>query len=237
MKALRIAGWCLAGTVCLLVGANLVPRGYQYYRAGALSTAFMRAHPQAVGQSPAERVAIKARDIAARIDSTRYSHWTTIDEAAGVYVTDCSGLACYLLRNAASRSYHAVPTNWFAHRPQASMFYNTFLSSPDSGSTTGWQRVHALADARPGDFIAWYSPGHRWWQNTGHIVTVIDTPVVEVGDTVRVRILESGGGRRIEDTNHPGNWGVGSGIAQFAVDETGALKGTAAIGRPVDDGQ
>lgn len=235
MRIFRIALMVVGTLIALVVIANLTARGYGRYRVSALSTSFREAHPEAASLPAHERVALKGREVAARVDSTRYSHWTSIDESAGRYLTDCSGLVCFLLRNAAPESYRSLPVKWYAHRPQASKFYEAFVSAPDSTGAGGWQRIRRLEDARPGDIIAWADPEHRFWENTGHVVVVIDTPVVESGgDTVRVKLLESGGGRRIDDSNKPNNWGVGTGIARLAVDASGELKGNGAIGRPVD---
>lgn len=234
MKIIRWAGWIVGGIIVLLIAANLSARGYQAYRAWSLSRAFAARHPDIQDRTPADRLTVKAAEILSSLKTTRYDHFTSIDESAGEYFTDCSGLACYLLRNAAPESYRTVSTNWYAVRPQASRFYQAFESAPETNSKTGWQKIDALIDARPGDFIAWFSRGHRFWENTGHIVMVLETPVQEEGDTVRVRVLESGGGRRIDDTNEPGVRGVGAGTMRITVDESGALKGNGAIGRPVD---
>lgn len=112
MRIIRITTYAFTGLLLCLVLLFFGGRGYHSYRAWSLSRAFASAHPDLMSQPAADRVVVKARQIAERIDSTRYSHFTSIDESAGRYVTDCSGLACYLLRNAAPKSYQALYAQW-----------------------------------------------------------------------------------------------------------------------------
>jgi hypothetical protein len=77
-----------------------------------------------------------------------------------------------------------------------------------------------LADARPGDVIAWRhekpKPG-----NTGHVVIVDQRPVVEEDGLVRVVIIDSTTKPQVDDTRAKGTSGVGRGTMWFKVDAEG----------------
>lgn len=208
---------------------------------------FIYANPGIMKQPASLRVLKKAQYILDNVKETRYSHWTSIDEQTGKYYADCSGLVCFILRAAAPESFRSVPVEMIGHRPRAKCFYRIFADSPENSAQNGWMRIRSLYDAAPGDFIAWEFPGAKHWENSGHVMMILEKPVIEENNTVRVRILDSTGGRHAEDTRKNGETGIGAGIIWFTVDEDGApvayqtsenkamrYHDRISIGRPVD---
>ena len=90
----------------------------------------------------------------------------------------------------------------------------------------GWAQVAVLADAPRGDLIAWQlflqpEPGH----DTGHVVFVAETPIVDDQGNFAVRVYDSAIVPHFDDTRGagPGQWpnGVGSGFINFQADDDG----------------
>ncbi len=164
----------------------------------------------------------KARQIQAGVKTTKYSHKTTVDEAKGIYFLDCSGLADYILSKAAPASLESVPVDPHHSRARAKNFCDTFLRAPTDKPRDGWLRILKMLDAEPGDFIAWKNDPMPAKGNTGHVVMVLEKPVLENDGTVRVVVLDASSGRHANDTRKKGEDGVGSGTIWFKVDESGA---------------
>lgn len=124
------------------------------------------------------------------IRTTKYEHRTQIDEEKGAYLCDCSGFVGYVLNRTVGKDGGGALGDG-RKRPLA-MDYEKFFAaaSASRNSDSGWQRIVRLADARPGDVIAWRhekpKPG-----NTGHVVIVDERPILEDDGLVRVRIIDS----------------------------------------------
>ena len=159
--------------------------------------------------------------ILSELKSTRYSHKTMVDEDAGMYHLDCSGLACYVLKHVAPKALAAVPKDG-RPRARAKDFYEAFSSAPINESGNGWQRIVRLLDAEPGDVIAWRKDPLPPKGNTGHVVIVMGKPVADGKNTVRVRICDSSKSRHAQDTRAKGDTGIGVGVMWFRVDDNGA---------------
>src|SRR5205814_1198924 len=86
---------------------------------------------------------------------------------------------------------------------------------------TAWQRVIRIADARPGDFIAWQKLEAKPGDNTGHIVMVDSVPVKEGTGRYKVEIIDSTESPHAMDTRAPGQSGVGRGTIWFVTDGSG----------------
>ena len=164
----------------------------------------------------------EARRILAQMKDTRYSHTTRVDEAEGTYELDCSGLATILLKAAAPRSLAAVPHAARRKRPLAFEFHDAFAAAPaDETKAAGWRRVERLADARPGDLIAWRRQEIIPGESTGHVAILDAAPVREDDGQFRVVVIDSTGKPHGDDTRKEGATGVGRGTMWFTVDAAG----------------
>jgi len=182
-----------------------------------LSQGTTRAEPAAA--SPVWK---QAKQIQANLKTTKYNHKKTVNEEEGIYILDCSSLACYILSKAAPASLESVPVDPHYRHARAKNFCDTFLHASTNKSHNGWLRIVRVIDAEPGDFIAWKKDPMPPKGDTGHVVMVLEKPVLESDGTVRVVVMDASKGRHANDTRKKGEDGVGSGTIWFKVDESGA---------------
>jgi len=173
----------------------------------------------------------EARRILANVKTTHYSHRTEVDETAGHYDLDCSGLATLILKNVAPAQLRTVRHAEGKSRPRAFEFYEAFATAP-TNATSGWLRVQRVLDARPGDFIAWRKVKIVPGESTGHIVIVDALPVPETNGTVRVTVIDSTTAVHAEDTRRAGTTGIGRGTMWFVVNAAGSRSGRCGKIRP-----
>lgn len=167
----------------------------------------------------------EAERILNSIQSTVYQHNTEIDEKAGAYRCDCSGFVGYVLNCTTAKGDPTGPLGDKKKRPLAMDYEKFFEKAPvKNGGDGRWQQVAKLADARPGDVIAWRHekpmPG-----NTGHVVIVDQWPIVEEDGLVRVVVIDSTTKPQVDDTRAKGTSGVGRGSMWFIVDADGHATG------------
>ncbi len=94
------------------------------------------------------------------------------------------------------------------------------LARLDKGETRGnWTRIGRVADARPGDVIAWLRPKSVKSNNTGHVGIIVKTPIErEAGESAYlVRIADSSRLRHDDDTRGT-NDGFGYGTILIQAD-------------------
>ena len=156
------------------------------------------------------------------IKTTQYKHDTQIDEKKGLYLCDCSGFVGYVLQQTVAKNDPKNgPLGDGNKRPTASQFEKAFAKAPTKpDGSARWQRVERLADARPGDVIAWRHekpmPG-----NTGHVVFVAERPVLESDGLVKVVIVDSTTKPMVDDTRAAGTSGIGRCTMWFTIDDEG----------------
>jgi hypothetical protein len=174
---------------------------------------------------PANAAACGVHDEAVRIlnsiQTTEYRHKTEINEKKGAYYCDCSGFVGYVLNRTAAKDDSKGPVGNNMHLPRAMDYQKAFAAAPEKIEAAGrWQKVHYLVDARPGDVIAWRhekpKPG-----NTGHVVIVDQTPVVEKDGLVRVAVIDSTTLSSVDITADKGKSGIGRRTMWFTMDKEG----------------
>ncbi len=161
------------------------------------------------------RVLQVLQELRASVRDTRYDHSTRIDPAAGRYHFDCSTMAAWVLGRATPRARAALP----AGRPLAVDFWRAIRDAPTTRPRNGWLRVARIADARPGDVLAWPRP--RWFRsnNTGHVAFVAEPPTVTArGVLVRVTDATSVGHQDDPRNREGGPTGFGQGTLLIATD-------------------
>jgi hypothetical protein len=164
----------------------------------------------------------QAKQIVSNLKTSRYSSKTIVDEKAGTYALDCSGLACFILGKTAPESLAAVTIDPGRNHARAINFYNTIFNAPENSARNGWQRISRLLDAKPGDFIVWRKHSIPLKGNTGHMVIVFEEPVVEEDGTIRIVVMDSSRTRHAQDSRVQGSSGIGVGVLWFKVDKNGA---------------
>jgi hypothetical protein len=192
---------------------------------GMIAASCLQADAARRGDRPANPAAREVYDEATRIlkgmKRTEYQHRTEIDEEKRVYLCDCSGFVGYVLNRTVGQDEGKGPFGDGRNRPLAMDYEKFFAAAPTKpNGKDRWQRIERLADARPGDVIAWRHEKPRPG-NTGHVVIVAERPVLEEDGLVRVVFIDSTTRPQADDTRAPGTSGIGRGAMWFKIDEQG----------------
>ncbi len=177
-------------------------------------------------------IAAMAESIVNTLTQTDYQHVDHIDSSTGVYDCDCNGFTAFVLKAVALQNFEQIPIDTqvgsVESRPRAFEYYDFFVSLTPQ-STGGWSRVDLLSDAGRGDILAWRYPTVEPHVDTGHVVTLAETPTLDAsGEFYVVRVYDSAAEAHFDDTRMPdgqpsatGTRGVGSGFLNFKVDGVG----------------
>ncbi len=169
-------------------------------------------------------LAARAEWIVNSLQQTDYQHTEFIDADAGIYDCDCSGFVGYVLQQLAPAHYRELPKESTQPRPRAFEYYN-FFSSLGTSPNEGWQRVEKMMDARRGDIVTWRFPEIEAGHDTGHVLFLAETPVLNVSGVAIVRVYDAANTAHFEDTRGPRDDqfpnGVGSGFINFRLDAHG----------------
>jgi hypothetical protein len=130
-------------------------------------------------------------------------------------------LLLFVLEQIAHDHYALIAATAPPPRPLA-FDYFAFFSNLTPESTSGWNRVDALRDARRGDVIAWRAPEIEPHHNTGHCFFLAATPAtLNDSASFAVRVYDSAAAPHFDDTRATGETGVGTGFINFKVDGEG----------------
>lgn len=164
-------------------------------------------------------VSVEARRILANTRDTRYQHRTEVDEEAGRYWLDCSGLASVVLRHVDTNALDVIENCDREGHPRAYAYHDVFAAAPTNAAeaTNGWVRIERIADLRPGDLVAWRKPVLKPGESTGHIVIVDDAPEAAANACWRIPVIHS--------TGTVGTGGVARAVVWLTVDEEGRPTG------------
>jgi hypothetical protein len=171
---------------------------------------------------PASRLLARAHLVLATLKTTHYQHVTDIDEPAGEYNCDCSGLVSWLLKKELPAHYAAIPFPQKYRHPRAIESCRHFESAPTEAKPGQlWQRIARAADAAPGDVLAWHKEPLPEKGTTGHIVLLDSAPTKIADDIYAVTVIDSTTGAHKDDTRKPDQTGVGRGTIFVRVDADG----------------
>jgi hypothetical protein len=137
-----------------------------------------------------ERVVEVLDHVESGLVESKYTHATRVDVKKGRYEFDCSGMVSWVLARAAPKAHGAVVWRAKTSRPLARDFYAQIAAQKPGPPHYGWSRVSRVADAQPGDVIAWLRPKEIRSVNTGHVAFLVrppePAPGVENGFLLRV---------------------------------------------------
>lgn len=172
--------------------------------------------------------------IHANLEQTRYTHVTRVDERAGRYEFDCSGMAAWVLRKTAPKAHGAVVGRAKDGRPLARDYYAQIAEVRPGKPKLGWSRIAKVSEAQAGDVIAWLKPKEVRSANTGHVAFLVEAPVptAEVPGGYLVRIADASRYRHDMDTRTAtGQTGFGIGTILVVADpETDAPRAYGWVG-------
>ncbi|HSQ93405.1 MAG TPA: hypothetical protein VLL74_03840 [Methanoregula sp.] len=155
----------------------------------------------------------------AGMNSTNYTHTTSVDEANGTYDYDCSGFVGYALSRADPCAFAVL-----SHpRPDTGDFYNHFIRLGTVPGPGGWMRILTPRELQPGDIIVWPEPDPSDPQSAGHIMIVSEIPMEnpDRDGELLVRVIDSTTTRHADDTRAPGESGLGTGTVGIMTDSSG----------------
>ena len=149
------------------------------------------------------------------LQSSSYSHATSVDEATGRYDFDCSGMVQFVLGKASPNALRGVGPG----RLRAVDFARAISRAPVQGDRMAWRRIPRIADALPGDVIAWEKPRIVKSANTGHVAFIVAVPEEQEGASGRylVRITDASSFNHQDDTRY-GRPGFGTGTIVVSTD-------------------
>jgi len=176
------------------------------------------------GLGGGEKLAVEAERLLENVKSTEYAHKTEVDEQAGSYKLDCSGLVCVALKKVGSDALKVVPRSGTEKRAFAHDFYECFAGAPapdKAPAEAKWVKVGKLAEARAGDVIAWKNENYQPGENTGHVMIVMEAPEADGANLQKVVVIDSSAHGHGNDTRKKGESGVGRGTLWFSVNESG----------------
>lgn len=187
---------------------------------GAPATSSTARNP-AGAAAPSKLIGEVRRELAA-MRTTHYQHSTDVDETAGVFDYDCSGLLDYALGRALPSDASALPTTTSV-RPLAGDI-ERYLRGGQVGPVAGWRTVSRVDELRPGDVVSWLATEDSTTGDTGHVMIVLAAPkrndarhsewLVEVADSTL--------SPHAADSRHKGISGLGTGTIGLITDDGGA---------------
>jgi hypothetical protein len=167
-----------------------------------------------------ERVMSMVDQIRATLRASAYTHTTRVRPRDGRYDWDCSGMAAWILRQAAPLAMRRITRE----RPVARDFVQQIESAPVARARAGWQRLDRIDEAMPGDLFAWRRPRGFPSHNTGHVGFVLDrpVPVPAIPGGWAVRVADSSSFVHQDDTRATDtDGGFGIGTIVFLADAAG----------------
>src|SRR5262249_45439676 len=146
---------------------------------------------------------------------------------AGKYVTDCSGFVDLLLRHVSPDHLKNIQKLRTHKRQLADDYYETFANADNASD---WKTVVHVADAVPGDILAWKNPEHVTGEhtNTGHVMIIDSTPKEHsrAGQKMyELTVIDCSSSGHGSDTRKKGESGIGRGKIWLDVDNEGRAIG------------
>jgi hypothetical protein len=124
-----------------------------------------------------------------------------------------------LLKRFAPRQFAALPVEPGHARPRAATYYE-LIHGLIQHPLPGWAPIQKLAEAQPGDIIAWElsAPARS---DTGHVAIVAEAPVQVAPDLFTVTVYDSSRIPHDNDSRPEGTSGLGKGTITIRVNQQG----------------
>jgi hypothetical protein len=182
----------------------------------------LAAAPATQPASSSSKLLDRAHHVLKTLRSSSYQHVSDIDESAGEFHCDCSGFVGWLLRKEMPEQYKAVPFPKITKRPRAVDYYEAFAAAPaDRQPARPWLRIDKIADAKPGDILAWRKVTIPEKGTTGHVVVLDSLPTPVAPDLFKIVVIDSTSQPHEDDTRKSDETGVGRGTVYIKVDAEG----------------
>jgi hypothetical protein len=170
----------------------------------------------------------EAEHILSTMKSSTYQHTTHVDEANGIYDFDCSGFVDYALQQTLPEALAAIrylPNR--LNRPRAQDYYYQFAKSELQDDRSVWHSIMRSADLLPGDLIAWLRLPNSDSDDTGHVMIVRSSPIVDSNrpNEILVAIIDSTRSPHALDSRVNGASGIGTGTIGIVMNTTGSAVG------------
>lgn len=183
--------------------------------------------------APAAAVKTASAEVLARIELVRtklkttvYNANTKVDIDKGVFEFDCSGMVNWILKDVAPNALAELKSD----RPRVIEYVKALKKISPNQPSAGWRRVAKIADAEPGDVIAWPTPDWYPSEATGHMGVLVAKPEPVSGGFL-LRIADSTSYPHGDDSREGGT-GFGYGTILITVDpSSGAGTGQGWTGR------
>jgi hypothetical protein len=183
--------------------------------------------PQVVGALANPSVSptlAKVTSVFTTMKKTVYSHKYVENTRTGYYAWDCVGMTDWILHPAAPNAWAAMHTTLsirtgYVPQPTA---WATYLQGTLPPS---WQRITAVGDLRPGDYLL--LPANKPTRFVGHAMIVAGPPRLMSDGSYALRVYDSTGtahgpyDSRLTDTRAVGHSGLGNGTIRVYVARPG----------------
>ncbi|HKX11849.1 MAG TPA: hypothetical protein VJP40_01760 [bacterium] len=161
-----------------------------------------------------------------KLKTSVYNANTKVDLLKGNFEFDCSGMVDWILERSAPTAFAELK----AERPRVIEYVKALKAIPANQPSAGWRRIAKIADAEPGDIVAWPTPDWYPSSATGHMGILVAAPEAVDGGFL-LRLADSTSYPHGDDSREGGT-GFGYGTVLITVDaKTGAGTGQGWTGR------
>lgn len=132
------------------------------------------------------------------------------DVSRGIYVIDCSSYVDHILKAATPNAYSSLVNSSGSNSPTSQHYYE-FFKNLSFKTKQYWNKVEAVEELEPGDILVFRKKTAPRNAVRGHVMVVMEKPVVQNSGAFWVRVADSTPYRHSEDTReaHAGGIGIG----------------------------
>lgn len=147
------------------------------------------------------------------INDLRYSAYKKggayIDEARGIYITDCSTYIDSILKSVYPEAYSNLVRSTWSTKPSSKVYYD-FFKRLSTAPKPYWDKIESIKHLRPGDILVFRYLNHKKKATGGHVMIVMDKPQASA-NAFLVRVADSAAAGHSQDTREAYESGIGVG--------------------------